>query len=171
MRRVESGNARAAAAGCYWLACSTCLETMRPIRCCCCYCSGPILSATHLHPAASPVLPRPGKTRLLVTHQRQFLPGCDTLLVMRGGRIALRCTWLRPACPGIKHPASPLNPCQRRTLSFSLRGGLLVAGWRTASATAKRVTARAALLDFDFNHAHHRLLQGHVRGASGGGRA
>lgn len=64
---------------------------MRPIRCCCCYCSGPILSATHLHPAASPVLPRPGKTRLLVTHQRQFLPGCDMLLVMRGGRIALKC--------------------------------------------------------------------------------
>ncbi|PRW21108.1 multidrug resistance-associated 1 isoform X3 [Chlorella sorokiniana] len=42
-----------------------------------------------------------GKTRLLVTHQRQFLPGCDTLLVMRGGRIALRGTYEELAAAGV----------------------------------------------------------------------
>lgn len=31
-----------------------------------------------------------GATRLLVTHQRQFLPGCDAIIVLRGGRIAHR---------------------------------------------------------------------------------
>ena len=33
-----------------------------------------------------------GATRLLVTHQRQFLPACDTLLVLRGGEVA--CRWV-----------------------------------------------------------------------------
>lgn len=28
-----------------------------------------------------------GATRVLVTHQRQFLPACDRLLVLRGGRV------------------------------------------------------------------------------------
>jgi ATP-binding cassette subfamily C (CFTR/MRP) protein 4 len=31
-----------------------------------------------------------GATRLLVTHQRQFLPACDALLVLRGGEVACR---------------------------------------------------------------------------------
>ena len=28
-----------------------------------------------------------GRTRLLVTHQRQFLPACDRVVVLRGGRV------------------------------------------------------------------------------------
>lgn len=34
-----------------------------------------------------------GSTRVLVTHQRQFLPQCDRVLVMRGGRVAALGTW------------------------------------------------------------------------------
>ena len=32
-----------------------------------------------------------GATRLLVTHQRQFLSGCDSVIVLRDGSVAHRC--------------------------------------------------------------------------------
>ncbi|GAX82138.1 hypothetical protein CEUSTIGMA_g9566.t1 [Chlamydomonas eustigma] len=34
-----------------------------------------------------------GSTRVLVTHQRQYLPKCDRVMVMRGGRCAALGTW------------------------------------------------------------------------------
>ncbi|EFN52562.1 hypothetical protein CHLNCDRAFT_138549 [Chlorella variabilis] len=42
-----------------------------------------------------------GTTRLLVTHQRQFLPGCDEVLVLRGGEIAHRGTHAELAAAGV----------------------------------------------------------------------
>ncbi|KAL4424666.1 hypothetical protein ABPG77_004473 [Micractinium sp. CCAP 211/92] len=42
-----------------------------------------------------------GSTRLLVTHQRQFLPGCDFILVLRGGQVAHRGTYAELAGQGV----------------------------------------------------------------------
>ncbi|KAL4420399.1 hypothetical protein ABPG75_010055 [Micractinium tetrahymenae] len=42
-----------------------------------------------------------GSTRLLVTHQRQFLPGCDAVLVLRGGQVAFRGTYAELAAQGV----------------------------------------------------------------------
>ena len=42
-----------------------------------------------------------GSTRLLVTHQRQYLPSCDLILVMAGGRIVEQGTYAELAARGI----------------------------------------------------------------------
>jgi ATP-binding cassette subfamily C (CFTR/MRP) protein 4 len=34
-----------------------------------------------------------GTTRVLVTHQRQYLPRCDRVAVLRGGRLVALGTW------------------------------------------------------------------------------
>lgn len=44
-----------------------------------------------------------GATRLLVTHQRQYLPACDAILVMEGGRIVNRGTQAELAARGVAH--------------------------------------------------------------------
>lgn len=42
-----------------------------------------------------------GTTRLLVTHQRQFLPGCDAVLVLRGGEVAAVGSYAELAAAGV----------------------------------------------------------------------
>ena len=42
-----------------------------------------------------------GTTRLLITHQRQYLPACDLILVMAGGRIVDRGTYAELASRGV----------------------------------------------------------------------
>ena len=42
-----------------------------------------------------------GATRVLVTHQRQYLPACDEVLVLRAGRIAHRGTYQELAEQGV----------------------------------------------------------------------
>ena len=40
------------------------------------------------------LIPLPqGSTRILVTHQRQFLPQCDRVMVMRSGSIVALGSW------------------------------------------------------------------------------
>ena len=60
------------------------------------------LDLKQLSPPHSPPLPlhtttqppnRQGSTRILLTHQRQFLPRCDRVLVLRAGRIQALGTW------------------------------------------------------------------------------
>ena len=41
-----------------------------------------------MHPRTSQ-----GSTRILVTHQRQFLPSCDRVLILRAGRMQALGTW------------------------------------------------------------------------------
>jgi hypothetical protein len=47
-----------------------------------------------------------GTTRLLVTHQRQFLPGCDEVLVLRGGTVAYRGTYAELMAAGVPEAAA-----------------------------------------------------------------
>jgi ABC-type transporter Mla maintaining outer membrane lipid asymmetry ATPase subunit MlaF len=42
-----------------------------------------------------------GTTRLLVTHQRQFLPGCDAVVVLRGGEVAAAGSYAELAAAGV----------------------------------------------------------------------
>ena len=48
-----------------------------------------------------------GSTRILVTHQRQFLPQCDRVLVLRGGRVAALGSWEEVAGSGMPELGAP----------------------------------------------------------------
>ena len=54
-----------------------------------------------------------GCTRLLVTHQRQFLPACDTLVVMRGGQVACSGTYAELAAAGVPEVVVTLGETRR----------------------------------------------------------
>ncbi len=47
------------------------------------------------------LLDKCGTTRLLVTHQRQYLPRCDRVMVLRGGRVAALGGWAEVAGLGL----------------------------------------------------------------------
>jgi ABC-type bacteriocin/lantibiotic exporter with double-glycine peptidase domain len=48
-----------------------------------------------------------GSTRVLVTHQRQYLPACDRLLVLRHGRVAAAGTFAELADLGLSELHNP----------------------------------------------------------------
>ena len=50
---------------------------------------------------------------MLVTHQRQYLPACVRLLVLRGGRVAAAGTWAELAGLGLSELHIPAGACAR----------------------------------------------------------
>lgn len=81
-----------------WLCTSLQVHLLRLVLLKCFSISFPRLSFLP-HPAA-------GTTRLLVTHQRQFLPGCDEVLVLRGGTVTHRGTYAELMAAGVPEAAA-----------------------------------------------------------------
>ena len=56
-------------------------------------------------------------TRILVTHQLQFLPSADLILVLAGGRIANAGTYSALTAAGVEFRCLPVPPPTYTTLS------------------------------------------------------